>query len=358
MAINERNRKNDGFKLAVTTITALSTFSYISYNFFQNNAVNGNLYSIGLVITTTAIVLILILIFYIFIKGLAIEIQDSYQRKKLEKFASWIFQNFFLIIPILSIYSSLFYYTFSSVLNNNEVNNIIIYLLLFFITISSLYLHNKFMAKIDFNTFIRENNITEKWRKFELDEQDSFKDKIILHTYNILIVPIRNKIAKKISSIKPNHPKLFRYIVKDTTKSAEFMSFCLFELFALYLVVFLIIVSFMPGDVFIDVESSQYKSTGPIPVSIKVTGPDTGISINLFKENYEHNLILKDSIKLKPSHNANNTEFGNNSILFGNAMENGMYDIFINVTNLSEGYYEFVCFRNYEYVKGIYLNDK
>ena len=171
MAINERNRKNDGFKLAVTTITALSTFSYISYNFFQNNAVNGNLYSIGLVITTTAIVLILILIFYIFIKGLAIEIQDSYQRKKLEKFASWIFQNFFLIIPILSIYSSLFYYTFSSVLNNNEVNNIIIYLLLFFITISSLYLHNKFMAKIDFNTFIRENNITEKWRKFELDEQ-------------------------------------------------------------------------------------------------------------------------------------------------------------------------------------------
>lgn len=356
MGRKDENGK-DGFKFAITAITALVTFSYLSYNYFQNTAVNGNLYSVGLVIITTVVVSILILLFYIFIKGLAIELQDSCQKEKLEKLASDIFRKFFLIGLILFIYSSLFYYMYTSILYHNEIDINIIYIILVLVAVFSLYLHNKYMKRSSLDIFIIEENIKQSWNKFNSDKQDSFINKILISIGNTL-VPIRNMIMAKIISIKPHHPKLYRYLLNlgiDTGRT-KFVTFCLFEIFMLYLIVFLVIASLMPGDALIDIGSIHYKST-PIPVSIKITGPDTGLSINLLKENYEHNLTQIDQIKLEPFHNPN-TIFGNNTILLGNSMENGIYNVFINTTNLTEGYYELVCFRNYQYIKGFYLINK
>lgn len=357
----EKSYEKGGFKFAVATLTAVSTFLYISYGYFQNTAVNGNLYSLALVMHTVAVVSILILVFYIFIKGFAIEIQDSHLRNKIERFASDIYQKFFLLTIILIIYSILFYYLFSQILSNHEINNRIIYLLFALVGISSLILYDKYMVNKTLDFYTTQENVKNEWPKFEPSENDSFINRTIIHLGN-LIGPIRNKILNKISSNKSHYPKLNKIFIKlisiEIPKMMNFFIFCCFYLLFIYLIIFLIVGSFMPGDVHIDIENTYYKSSGPIPVSIKVTGPDTGLLIKLLKENSDHNLTLNDSIKLESIHNSNNTIVGENSILVGNSLGNGMYNIFINNTNLDEGYYELVCFRNFDYIKSFYLLNK
>lgn len=92
------------------------------------------------------------------------------------------------------------------------------------------------------------------------------------------------------------------------------------------------------GHVTVDMESIYYKNNAPIPVLIHLTGPNTGLSIALVKEESNHNLSKIDSIMLKPEQNPDKTESG--KYLLGNALKYGTYIVFINATNLSAGYYE------------------
>ena len=94
----------------------------------------------------------------------------------------------------------------------------------------------------------------------------------------------------------------------------------------------------LQGHVTVDMESVYYKNNAPIPVLIHITGPNTGLSISLAKEESNHNLSQIDSIMLKPEHNPDKTESG--KYLVGNALNYGTYTVFINATNLSAGYYE------------------
>jgi len=117
----------------------------------------------------------------------------------------------------------------------------------------------------------------------------------------------------------------------------------------------------LQGHVSVDMDSICYYSDTPIPVLIQVTGPNTGLSIILSKEESGNNLTQIDLINyLKPEHNEKRTVCGNNnSILSGNALSYGKYSVFINTTNLIEGYYEIRSVRlkyTERYgVKGFYL---
>ena len=44
-----------------------------------------------------------------------------------------------------------------------------------------------------------------------------------------------------------------------------------------------------------------------------------------------------------------------NLVLVGNALDYGNYNVFINTTNLTAGYYELACLRKDEHVKGFYI---
>ena len=115
----------------------------------------------------------------------------------------------------------------------------------------------------------------------------------------------------------------------------------------------------LQGHVTVDMGGIYYKNDAPIHVLIHVTGPNTGLSIQLFQENSNHNLSLNDSITLSPERNQSKTVSGENSTLVGNALDYGTYNVFINTTNLSAGYYELVCKRQkYEKTygaRGFYL---
>lgn len=348
----------DRFKFSIAALTALSTFAYICYNFVQNNAVNSNFYTLVIVIISSTIITILILIFSIFIKALSYEIKNYHQKEKIENFALETYRNSFLITIILIIYSGLFYYIYTTILNDYEVDDNVTYVLLILVAFSSFYFHDKYMVeKNHLHFFIYKQNIKKKWPVFNLEGNESIKNKISTKIINKIAIS-RNYIAEKIVSTEKKHPKLYKIFIKFgmnvDNKTLNFFMFSIFYLFVIYLITFLLIMVFTQGNVNIDVDRLHYKSSGPISVFIEVYGPDTGLLIDLLKEN-DGNLTLYDSIELTQIHNPNNTISGESSILMGNALDNGFYNIFINTTNLTEGYYELVCFRNYEYIKGFYL---
>jgi len=115
----------------------------------------------------------------------------------------------------------------------------------------------------------------------------------------------------------------------------------------------------LQGDIEVAMESIYYNNGAPIPVFIQVTGPNAGLSIYLSKETSERRMNRIDSIGyLEPNHNPDDRVSNEHSNLTGNSLANGKYNVFINTSNLSAGYYELMAVR-YKYekrdVKGFYL---
>ena len=117
----------------------------------------------------------------------------------------------------------------------------------------------------------------------------------------------------------------------------------------------------MEGHFTNNMGSVYYKKDIQIPVTIQVTGLNDNLSVNLSKENSVHKLKYIDDITLNPEHNSSITTSG--KVLVGNALGNGKYNIFINLsdTNMTTGYYELkytISNVNGKYdVKGFYLLD-
>jgi hypothetical protein len=98
----------------------------------------------------------------------------------------------------------------------------------------------------------------------------------------------------------------------------------------------------LQGHVVVDMDSIYYKSATPLPVLIRTTGLSTNITVFLIFES-NHTLIIKDKIMLEPEYPSFNTS--SSKYLLGNTLEDGRYTVFINTTNLTEGYYELHCLR-------------
>lgn len=103
----------------------------------------------------------------------------------------------------------------------------------------------------------------------------------------------------------------------------------------------------LQGQNTIIMENVYHKNDIQIPITIQITGPKTDLSINLSKKNSDFKLIQIDTLQtLNPDHNPDKITSGVHSILTGNALNDGGYNIFINTTNLTTGYYELTCSRN------------
>lgn len=98
----------------------------------------------------------------------------------------------------------------------------------------------------------------------------------------------------------------------------------------------------LQGHIAVDMESIYYKKDTPIPVLIHVTGPNTNLSIFIVNES-DNTLYIIDEITLISDYPSINTVSG--KYLFGNALDYGTYNVFINTSNLTAGYYELHCAR-------------
>lgn len=295
------NEKIDGFKFAVTLLTALGTIIYALYAYFQNNAVDNNLYTSSLGLITILLISALLIIAYISVKGFSVEVKDNDQKENLEKLASNIYLITFLMGFIASIYIiSFFLLTITGYrYNRNEP----IFIFMTFIIFSLGY--------VGFSKFIVKSQL-------ELPRVVEFKESI---TKSQCFVIIKEFITKMKSIL------IFALL------------FVLF--FTLWSASYTPILGLLQGDVIDNMDSIYYKNGEPIPVSIEVRGQNPDLSIYLYNVSSEI-----DNITLKPTHDSNKVEYG--KYLVGNAFDSGKYFVFINITNpnMTEGYYELIYSRS------------
>lgn len=198
----------DRLKYSVMVITALSTFVYLLYNYFQNKPVYENFYVLALVIISSAIIYIIILILYIFLEGFANEIQNLYFKKIINEFVPLIYKNSFLITIILFFYSVLFYYFLATYFNNQEINYDITKLLFYVVIISTYFLHKILMTKTDnLELFFIKKNIKTPIPIIELNDDGYFENKF--GKFRNALIRVFNKIENKFSSLNQTHPKIF-----------------------------------------------------------------------------------------------------------------------------------------------------
>ncbi|MDD1745095.1 MAG: hypothetical protein LUQ20_04705 [Candidatus Methanoperedens sp.] len=296
------SEKPDGFKYALTLISALGTSLFFAYNYFQTTVIGVYWYAfINGVLSVSLILLFLLL--YIFFRGVSMEIVDPYIKERLENWASKIYLLTFLMFIITLIYIVYFFviaYAWTKI-DQSTIQNILIsiYLIIFIIVVVFAIKHRR-----------------------NLKICTSLRQKILTTVFSVFLILIVGSI--------------------------------------IWLSAFSPILAFMQGHVIIDMDSSiYYKNNTPIPIYIKVTGPNTNLSIYLYEnENNQTQLTPFDYIvDLKPDRDFNITLSHNNSLI-GNSLENGKYIVFINKTKLSSGYHELVV-KNIFYgkmdVKGFYL---
>ena len=346
--------KPDGFDFAAAALIAiLGTFIYYIHNYFKSTAVDFNVYSYFLIIVPILIVASLIIIFYFLIKGFSMEVGDSKKRKYLEEFASSIYLSAFVLTVIFLIFilSLLLFAKYSKL---NIIFIIFVYCSIGILLITIIF--NKYGTKI-------KQNVNEAIIKIPNWNFSYFSEKkcfwvllfvvyILLGLYlycNPQIIPTTSVqfaglIVILIGSI------LFSYYILPKEDSHQLVSIVTL-LILVFLFIWLVLIPpfsslFLQGDVKIDMENIYYKTGAPIPVTIHLTGPNTGLSINLYKKNAENNLSQIDKIMLGPGHRDENIS-GEHSILIGNKFDPGNYIIFINTSNLNMtvGYYELVYER-------------
>ncbi len=95
-------------------------------------------------------------------------------------------------------------------------------------------------------------------------------------------------------------------------------------------------------------KSVNYKNDSEIPVTIQVTGPDSGIKLKLIK--YPSGVLYEvANISLvRPDFIDSNKEiFVYNDYFTANSRDVGEYKIFINSTKMTPGYYELWSVRPY-----------
>ena len=158
-------------------------------------------------------------------------------------------------------------------------------------------------------------------------------------------------VYKMINQKKP----LFSNVALQATIPAIFLVF--------FICITMVITNFYPlqGHIMVDMESIHHKNDRQIPVLIQVTGIDNNFSVILY-EGISGNLDQKDYIYSNISklnlYRTNKYHLGSNGILVGNYLGNGKYNIFINTTNLTTGYYELICRCESKYILKIKYEGK
>lgn len=301
-------RETDGFKFAVTLLAAFGFISFEVYSYFKDISIDEYSYFFVITVLSFAISIVLYFLIYIFLKGYHFEIYNRTFYYLAHKMYEMAFILFFLSLGYV-LYMCVFKTELIAVVDDvNAAQSLISSLVVrLFIIIFIVYIIEKLADR-----FLEQRYETESYNQTDL--------KVVFFEIGITLVLLLIFLTF--------WPVLFNALSNSP----------------------------LQGAVVIDMESLYCTDDAQIPVFIKVTGLNTGLLINISKENSEHNLTRIDSIELEPIHNPDKTASGENLILVGNALGCGNYNVFINNTDLTVGYYEIACMRDDECAaRGFYI---
>ncbi len=188
---------------------------------------------------------------------------------------------------------------------------------------------------------------------------------VLIHFVFYAIRLIDNKIGRKEKTSffigEKDHP--WENEFKDKLFSYWLLIFILIILLIICIKIWLIPVSIfsitpipIPGQLFVDMKNANINNDTAIHASIKITGPDTGLSIKLFKEESGHLNPIAILDNIDPQYKINSIS---NKSLFVYSLGSGKYSVLINTTFMPKGYYQLKFdVPNYEtiyYIGDFYL---
>lgn len=130
---------------------------------------------------------------------------------------------------------------------------------------------------------------------------------------------------------------LFKILDEDNSKKSAPYIFFVCVVTSLVLSGFLISPYLLTGEIKVEMGDIYYTNDTRIPIDIVNTGYNGNITIKLNETNTEENTSTLDSIKLNPD-NSNETISG--KYLYTHTLSHGEYKVFIDTTNLTQGYYQ------------------
>jgi hypothetical protein len=326
------NKESDGFKFATMLLATLGTIVYASYTYFQSRAIDPNIYAFFVGLITALLTCSILLIIFVFLKGYSMEVENP---KKLKPYALYIYSITFevglmVFLAIMGAYWFIFYGYYYP------------YYLLYILLIFIVYYLLKIRASL------REKGLI----LVIVGGYWFFYPYYLYISVIILIIGIIDHFACSRKSAQD-----LKCIIVDSFKRV-FPLFIVFGIVILWTFLYAPMLDLLQGDAKIDMNSVYYKNGEPIPVTIEITGRDPGLSIYLYNATSTSDIY---NITLKTEHQLNETNVS--KYLIGDAFASGKYYIFINTTNMSEGYYRLAYSHSmngrsideYKYGKSFYL---
>lgn len=339
---SQEGQKDNGesFKFALTIFIAFLTISNRIYNYIQNNPLEKTIVNyFGLL---PPFLVILLLGLYIVIKGISLETSNLEIKKRLDKFSSEIYLYAFYSIILycgVTLCGVLFSFLYTNVfLSIDEEVRTYINILLF------ILIWGYFLMTSMKNFHFEKNLFKRKYIKM--------RRKSVLYFLNIILVGVGLIYMwtsdKEITTFIIIFSPVFQIVIHSLYKILG-MSFgeefekkipkkVISGASLILMVGFLLAPYVLMGDIKVQINDTYSKQNKCIPVTVTNTGIIQDINMNLSKAEFENNLTLIDSIELIPTHNS--SEVISSKFLCGNSLSYGKYKIFINTTNLREGYYE------------------
>lgn len=388
---------SDGFKFAVAIIVSFSTIVYNIYEYVNNNPIILPDYLILIFFFTLAYTfyVLLYLIAYIAVKGSSLEAQDPVTKKKLGNLSSYLYIQTFDEIPLflILIAAVLLMDLFDEVENYLGVYTyVFIIILIWILFIRYLHIRNiknstkdcpskgksrkiiriavvivdKIAERLDpedkhiFNNY-RDTSIfginstlfilifllIEKYLTNSITVEDIILDvSSLLLNWHIIVIGycFKDKLKDKLNikthnSFTSSIPILKQNVMKGDYTSITASGVSLFAIWIVFIIFNVFIFShFFTGDIKVSMDDVNNTYATHIPIQIITTGFCSNLTIDLTKTDAEGKKSSLDSIVVHPTNNAN--EITLSKYLRSSTLGYGKYKVFIDATNLTQGYYE------------------
>ncbi len=334
----ESDEESGGFKFAITLLAAFGTIIYASYTYFQNNAVDNIFYVVIVGVILSLLISSIFLIGYILVRGYSMEVKEP-AKTKWKNIASDVYSITFQVgvlqlLLIIGLFLLIIKIPFPYYMIATLVYLlVVIFSYLFFDELKSFFL-----------------NMPEKIKKITV----AFKGGImVLIIGTLILILIDRTYLFAIVYLLIFFAYLFivrlpRMVCLPEKKKETIVIFITLILLSVWMILYIPMFGYIQGRVTIDMNSIYHKNDEQIPVYIEVTGRNYNASIELYQLNFTNPIA---TLELGTEYNSSKNLNRENSTLIGNAFYSGKYYVFINTTELREGYYELVYTRQIDRIK-------
>lgn len=283
-------KDNESFKFAITFVVFLGTLLISSFNYVQSNALEETTFTLFFILNVVGTIVMILFLLYLLLKSFSLEVSDLEMSQKVSGISSKIY--LFAFVILISLLSGSFFLYLSVLLDSSSMS--------------------------------------------------IFDDIFLPFMVGFCFTLLPCLIARKIKDFDG----------KISYKNHEVP--LLFIIYAMVLIILILFVSsaffigdsnYLKGNIDLEMDNVYNMDNEPIFVLINVNGPNGPLKINLIDLNLNHTetLLEKEFVVQEPYEPSQPEYYGEKMHI--SSTNYGQYDVFINKSDLSTGYYKLSCQR-------------